>query len=102
MDNCQIHHSPAIRELIHSYGTSVELWLLYILNWNAGCRVEYLPPYSPDLNPIELAFGILKAHLKAEYSHYLGYQNPYYILYEACSIIDGEIAEACIEHCGYY
>ena len=26
----------------------------------AGCRVAYLPAYSPDLNPIELAFSKLK------------------------------------------
>lgn len=31
----------------------------------AGCRVLYLPPYSPDLNPIESAFAKLKALLRA-------------------------------------
>jgi transposase len=30
----------------------------------AGCRVEYLPPYSPDLNPIEKAFSKLKRALR--------------------------------------
>lgn len=29
-----------------------------------GCRVAFLPPYSPDLNPIELAFSKLKATLR--------------------------------------
>ena len=29
-----------------------------------GASVRYLPPYSPDLNPIELAFAKLKAHLR--------------------------------------
>jgi transposase len=29
-----------------------------------GAGVRYLPPYSPDLNPIELAFSKLKAHLR--------------------------------------
>ena len=29
-----------------------------------GVGVRYLPPYSPDLNPIELAFAKLKAHLR--------------------------------------
>jgi transposase len=29
-----------------------------------GAGVRYLPPYSPDLNPIELAFAKLKAHLR--------------------------------------
>jgi transposase len=31
----------------------------------AGCTVVYLPPYSPDYNPIELAFAKLKAKLRA-------------------------------------
>jgi transposase len=34
------------------------------LLWARGVRVRYLPPYSPDLNPIELAFAKLKAHLR--------------------------------------
>jgi transposase len=31
----------------------------------AGCTVQYLPPYSPDLNPIELAFSKLKGLLRS-------------------------------------
>ena len=31
----------------------------------AGCSVVYLPPYSPDYNPIELAFAKVKARLRA-------------------------------------
>src|SRR5262245_40546252 len=30
----------------------------------AGARLMYLPPYSPDLNPIEMAFAKLKAALR--------------------------------------
>lgn len=30
----------------------------------AGARLLYLPPYSPDLNPIEMAFAKLKAPLR--------------------------------------
>ena len=30
----------------------------------AGARLLYLPPYSPDLNPIEMAIAKLKAHLR--------------------------------------
>ena len=29
-----------------------------------GASVRYLPAYSPDLNPIEMAFAKLKAHLR--------------------------------------
>lgn len=30
----------------------------------SGMRIEYLPSYSPDLNPIELAFSLLKHKLR--------------------------------------
>ena len=30
----------------------------------AGCWFVFLPPYSPDLNSIEMAFSKLKAHLR--------------------------------------
>ncbi|GAW34032.1 hypothetical protein RA2_01077 [Roseovarius sp. A-2] len=30
----------------------------------AGCWFLFLPPYSPDLNPIEMAFSKLKSHLR--------------------------------------
>jgi transposase len=48
MDNLSSHKRARVRELIEG----------------AGCRLEYLPPYSPDLNPIELAFAKLKAVLR--------------------------------------
>lgn len=47
-DNLSSHHSPGVRDLICS----------------AGAELIYLPPYSPDLNPIEMAFSKLKAHLR--------------------------------------
>jgi len=34
----------------------------------AGVRLEYLPPYSPDFNPIEEAFTELKAWIKKNYA----------------------------------
>jgi transposase len=33
----------------------------------AGVRLEYLPPYSPDFNPIEEAFAELKAWIRKNY-----------------------------------
>jgi transposase len=33
----------------------------------AGVVLEFLPPYSPDLNPIEEAFAELKAWMKRHY-----------------------------------
>jgi transposase len=34
---------------------------------DAGFLVRYLPPYSPDYNPIELTFAVLKAWIKRNY-----------------------------------
>ena len=48
MDNLRPHKNPRVRELIEA----------------AGAELRFLPPYSPDLNPIEQAFAKLKAHLR--------------------------------------
>ena len=48
MDNLSSHKGSRIRELIE----------------RRGCELMYLPPYSPDLNPIEEAFAKLKALLR--------------------------------------
>ena len=48
MDNLPAHKVAGVRELIEA----------------AGATFLYLPPYSPDLNPIELAFSKLKALLR--------------------------------------
>ena len=48
MDNLPAHRSAAVREAIH----------------RAGAELRFLPPYSPDLNPIEMAFSKFKADLK--------------------------------------
>ena len=45
MDNLPAHKIAGVREAIE----------------RAGARLRYLPPYSPDLNPIEQAFAKLKA-----------------------------------------
>jgi transposase len=48
MDNLSSHKGPRVREMIEA----------------AGARLLFLPPYSPDFNPIENAFAKLKAHLR--------------------------------------
>jgi transposase len=50
LDNLSSHKSPKVEETIRARGA----WILF------------LPPYSPDLNPIEMAFSKLKAHLRAK------------------------------------
>jgi transposase len=48
MDNLSAHEGERIRDLIEG----------------RGCRLLYLPPYSPALNPIEEAFAKLKVLLR--------------------------------------
>jgi transposase len=48
MDNLSSHKGAEIRKVIEA----------------VGAELRYLPPYSPDLNPIEQAFAKLKAHLR--------------------------------------
>ena len=48
MDNLSAHKSRRVRELIEA----------------CGAQLEYLPPYSPDFNPIELCWSKVKAFLR--------------------------------------
>jgi transposase len=48
MDNLSAHKGGRVREIVE----------------RAGCELIYLPPYSPDLNPIERAFSKLKGLLR--------------------------------------
>ena len=48
MDNARIHKNPKTREILEKHGH----------------ELLYLPPYSPDFNPIEQIFGVLKRKLK--------------------------------------
>lgn len=49
MDNATFHKSKKTKELIES----------------VGCSILFLPPYSPDLNPIEKFWANLKARIKS-------------------------------------
>ena len=48
IDNCRAHTSPRVREVIEK----------------AGATLRYLPKYSPDFNPIEMAYSKFKAFLR--------------------------------------
>lgn len=48
MDNLPPHKLPVVRKAIET----------------AGAELKLLPPYSPDFNPIEMAFSKIKTHLR--------------------------------------
>ena len=83
MDNLSSHKVQGVREALES----------------VGAEVCYLPPYSPDLNPIELAFSKLKKLLRD------GAKRTVDALWNLCgSILDQFSNEECrnyFKHCGY-
>lgn len=85
MDNASIHRSTEIGELVAQY----------------GCYLEYLPPYSPDLNPIEQSFGTLKAWTRRHYELSYNFEDFGAFLRWAVQQAGGIHAEAQIRSSGY-
>lgn len=50
LDNLKVHHAAIVRQLIEA----------------VGARVMFLPPYSPDLSPIELCWSKVKQFLRSQ------------------------------------
>ncbi len=83
MDNLSSHKRQSIRELIES----------------AGARLVFLPPYSPDLNPIELIFAKVKQLLRS-----LACRTRESLWESMQSVLDqvtSTDALNCYKHCGY-
>lgn len=83
MDNLPVHKVAGVRQAIEV----------------AGAMLIYLPPYSPDLNPIELAFSKLKAHLRKAAEHTIPH-----LLRRIGRIVTGFTPRECrnyFRHAGY-
>jgi transposase len=82
-DNLSVHKSVRARQLVAA----------------AGCQVVFLPPYSPDFNPIELAFSKLKSAVRR------AKQRTVAGLWEAIGSgltqITARDAYGWFQHCGY-
>src|SRR3712207_2912834 len=83
MDNLTTHKGERVRELIEE----------------RGCKLLYLPPYSPDFNPIEEAFSKIEGLLRK------GEARTREALVEAIgtaiSAVTTKDARGYFEHCGY-
>lgn len=83
-DNLSVHKSQRARELIEAQ----------------GCEVVFLPPYSPDFNPIEQAFSKLKGYLRR------ANQRTQDGLWDAIGAglrqISATDAQGWYRHCGYH
>jgi len=82
-DNLSCHRAAAAREAIEA----------------AGCTLHFLPTYSPDFNPIELAFAKLKTALRAAAARSQAALDA--AIQEVLQAITPAEAENWFRHCGY-
>ena len=83
MDNLAAHKGQRIKELIEE----------------RGCELMYLPPYSPDLNPIEEAFSKVKRLLREAEARTR--KSLIEAIGVAISAVTARDAHGFFEHCGY-
>jgi len=83
MDNLACHRRARVREAVEA----------------AGCALLFLPPYSPDLNPIELAFAKLKALLRQAGKRTV--QGLWDFLGQVLDAFSPEECQNYFRHCGY-
>lgn len=85
MDNCSIHHTELVLDLLKE----------------AGIVVIFLPPYSPDYNPIELlVFAYIKAYLKHHYE-LQALSGPLPVINATFESITPQQCQTWIAHAGY-
>lgn len=83
MDNLSAHKGREVRQLIEE----------------AGCELWFLPPYSPDLNPIEEAFSKVKGLLRRAKAR--TFQALVEATGRALDAVSEEDAHGFFTHCGY-
>ena len=83
LDNLVAHKQPEVREAIEQ----------------AGAHLRFLPPYSPDFNPIELAFAKLKAFLRAARPR--TFDQVCQFIATALGLFMPDECTNYIKHCGY-
>ena len=85
LDNCTIHHITDVREVLQ----------------NSGILTLFLPPYSPDLDPIEEAFSYVQQYLKKHDDLLQSIPNPLTIINAAFDSITTHHTHGWISHAGY-
>lgn len=83
LDNLTVHKQPAVRTAIET----------------AGATLRFLPPYSPDLNPIEMAFAKLKAFLRATRPR--SFDQVCALIAHALTLYTPTECAAYMQHAGY-
>ena len=83
LDNLSAHKVSGVRERIEA----------------AGAALPYLPPYSPDCNPIEQAWSKIKEHLRSAKARTLEILEV--VVAQALASVTAHNASAWFRHCGY-
>jgi transposase len=83
MDNLSVHKSAKVREMIEA----------------RGCQLLFLPPYSPDFSPIELAFSKIKQFLRKAAARTQSALDL--AIASAIDTVTSSDALAWFRHCGY-
>lgn len=84
MDNCSIHRIQEVTDLLN----------------HAGILTLFLPPYSPDLNPIELTFSYIKQYLR-NHEDIIHIIQSTQLVKAAFDSLTSEMCNNWIQHCGY-
>ena len=84
MDNLSSHKSPAVLEKLCA----------------TGAEVKFLPPYSPDLNPIERIFSKIKTYLRRTAAR--TERRLYNAIAKAIATITPDDCINCFTNAGYY
>ena len=85
LDNCAIHYAHDVKNLFNSFGVPV----------------FFIPPYSPDYNPIEEFFSYVKYYLKAHDDIIQTIDDPTPIIHSAFQSVKKCNCEGWIDHSGY-
>ena len=83
LDNLAVHKQPEVAAAIEA----------------VGAHLRFLPPYSPDFNPIELAFAKLKAFLRAARPR--SFEQVMTLVAIALDLFTPTECANFIRHCGY-
>ena len=85
MDNASIHH-------VHQVATLIQV---------TGAILRFLPPYSPDYNPLEESFAKLKAFIKCNELAFSATMSPRLLVAMGFNTITVQDCLGYIEHAGY-
>ena len=90
MDNVRTHHGPVVEAMLRTIYTD-----------GMGVHIIFLPPYSPELNPIELSFSKLKYFMRANFPQGVPDDTVSAASHAAARSVTHQCMYNYYRHCGY-